>query len=258
MKRMKKMMQGGKVTLILLGAAVILLVSSAIGSTRAALTYYSENYTAQMEIYDIGVTLMETSAQGTKDISSRDYTGSGDQWNETQGVLLEDMLQESDGKLVLGKKYKEELAVTNSGNIDQYVRVRIYKSWTKENGSKETTLSPSLIELNLTQNGWIIDKAASTEERTVLYWPEILPVGETTAVLSDTLKIDNSIANKVTTETKTENGVTTTSTTFNYDGVQFNLEAEVDAVQTHNAQDAIKSAWGVDVNVADDGSISLQ
>ena len=54
-----------------------------------------------------------------------------------------------------------------------------------------------------------------------------------------------------------ENGVTKTVTTFNYDGVKFNLEAEVDAVQTHNARDAIKSAWGVDVNVGDDGAISL-
>ena len=51
--------------------------------------------------------------------------------------------------------------------------------------------------------------------------------------------------------------MTKTVTTFNYDGVKFNLEAEVDAVQTHNARDAIKSAWGVDVNVGDDGAISL-
>ena len=40
--------------------------------------------------------------------------------------------------------------------------------------------------------------------------------------------------------------------------MNFNLEAEVDAVQTHNAKDAIKSAWGIDVNVASDGTISLQ
>ena len=41
------------------------------------------------------------------------------------------------------------------------------------------------------------------------------------------------------------------------DGVTFNLEAHVDAVQTHNAQDAIKSAWGVNVNVSSDGTLSL-
>ena len=112
------------------------------------------------------------------------------------------MLQESDGKLQLGRAYTEALSVKNSGNIDEYVRVRVYKNWTKKDGSKETTLSPSLIILNLTQNGWIIDEASSTEERTVLYWPNILKVGESTAALSDTLTIDPSIGTKVTKNTE--------------------------------------------------------
>ena len=215
MSRLKKVMKGRKGTFLLLGAAVLLLAGSAVGSARAALTYYSENYTAQMEMYDIGVTL------------------------------------------VAGRNYKEALSVKNSGNIDEYVRVRIYKSWKNEDGSKETTLAPSLIELNLTQNGWIVDENASTEERTVLYWPSVLKVGESTPAFSDTLKIDNSITSKVTEHTTEENGLKTTTTTFNYNGVSFHVEAEVDAVQTHNAQDAIKSAWGVDVSVDSNGNLTL-
>jgi hypothetical protein len=253
-----KFLNSKKGTIILTSVAVALLVVSGIGSTQAALTYFSENYTAQVEMKDIGVTLVETSAQSTKDISSRDYTGSDDAWDTTQGALLTDMLEESDNQLQLGRAYKEELSVKNTGTINEYVRVRIYKSWTDEDGNKETTLSPSLIILHMTNNGWIIDEDASTEERTVLYWPNILAVGETTSALSDTLTIDSSIGNKVTKTTTVEDGVTKTTTKFNYDGVKFNLKAEVDAVQTHNAKDAIKSAWGVDVNVADDGSISLQ
>ena len=54
------------------------------------------------------------------------------------------------------------------------------------------------------------------------------------------------------------NGLTTITTTYEYDGAQFVLEATVDAVQTHNAKDAIKSAWGVDVNISDDGELSLE
>lgn len=50
----------------------------------------------------------------------------------------------------------------------------------------------------------------------------------------------------------------TITTTYEYDGAQFVLEATVDAVQTHNAKDAIKSAWGVDVNISDDGALSLE
>lgn len=124
----EKVMKGRKGTFLLLGAAVLLLAGSAVGSARAALTYYSENYTAQMEMYDIGVTLVEESAKGSKDISSRDYAGSDDAWKQNQGALLTDMLDETDGKLVAGRNYKEALSVKNSGNIDEYVRVRIIRA----------------------------------------------------------------------------------------------------------------------------------
>ena len=60
------------------------------------------------------------------------------------------------------------------------------------------------------------------------------------------------------TETRTEEG-TVITTEYAYDGYSFQVEVEADAVQTHNAADAIKSAWGVDVNVSEDGnSISLR
>ena len=32
--------------------------------------------------------------------------------------------------------------------------------------------------------------------------------------------------------------------------MRLQLEAEVDALQTHNAEDAIRSAWGVDASVS--------
>ena len=60
------------------------------------------------------------------------------------------------------------------------------------------------------------------------------------------------------TETRTTaNGWTTVTTEFAYDGYRFNIKAEADAVQTHNAADAIRSAWGVDVSIGENGSLSL-
>lgn len=35
------------------------------------------------------------------------------------------------------------------------------------------------------------------------------------------------------------------------DGYKFNIEAEVNAVQTHNAPEAIKGVWGYDVSQDD-------
>lgn len=243
------------VPMALLAASAVLLVGSTVGSTRAALTYYSENYQAQIQVSRIGVTLLEN---GSK-ISSRDFTEDSS-WSETKGTLLENMLGE-DEAVVPGKAYQEELAVQNSGSIDSFVRVILKKSWTDKEGAKDTALSPELIDLNIKEgSGWVIDEAASTAERTVLYYTKAVPAGGTTASLTDSLRIDPAITTKVTeTVVKEENGYKTIETTYDYDGYQFRIEAEADAVQTHNAADAIKSAWGVNVLVSDDGtSIRLQ
>lgn len=243
--------------LYLLIAAAVLLVASTVGSTQAALTYYSENYSAEVTVSNIGISLLENGSQ----VSRRNYI-ENDAWDEVSGKLLGGMLAE-DEELVLGKAYKEELSVTNSGAIDTYVRVIVRKSWQDENGVKETKLSPELIDLNfVTGNGWVIDESASTAERTVLYYTGILPVGASTPAFTDTLTIDPAIATKVVEEADTAvvNGKEYKNITYvcEYDGYTFTIEAEVDAVQTHNAEAAIKSAWGVDVVVSEGGSLSLQ
>ena len=248
MKKKKKSFP--KVTVLLLAAAAVLLVGSGVGSARAALTYYSENYAAQVSMSSIGVTLLENGER----VSSRDYRDDGE-WSETTGELLTNMLGEGE-KFTPGKSYQEKLSVENSGNIDAFVRVIITKSWQDADGNKNTTLSPDLIELNyLTDNGWAIAEDQSTPERTVLYYTKAVGVGESTPALSDTLRINQSIASEVT-KTVKDNTITYS---YQYDGYTFHVDAEVDAVQTHNAKDAIKSAWGVDVNVSEDETeISLQ
>lgn len=250
MKRNKKR-SFPKVTVLLLAASAVLLVGSGVGSARAALTYYSENYSVQMNMQSIGVSLVENDQV----VSSRDYADA-DKWEgTTEGSLLSNLLGE-DEKFTPGKKYDEAISVTNSGNIDTFVRVIITKSWQDANGGKNTSLDPQLIELNyLTDNGWVVAEDQSTTERTVLYYTKALPVRESTPALSDTIRINESIASEVN-KTVKDNTITYT---YKYDGYTFHLDAEVDAVQTHNAKDAIKSAWGVDVNVTEDETgLSLQ
>ena len=60
MKKRKKSFP--KITVLLLAASAVLLVGSGVGSARAALTYYSENYSAQMNMQSIGVSLVENDA----------------------------------------------------------------------------------------------------------------------------------------------------------------------------------------------------
>lgn len=261
-KKKKKSSGDFRVTGFLLGAAAVLLLGSAVGSSQAALTYYSENYTTQFEVDSIGVTLRENG----EDVSWRNYNEKNDEWSTNRnivagtvedlwGPLLGHMLDTENGeKLQPGKAYEERLSVYNSGAIDEYVRVSINRYWL-DGERKDTSVSPELIDLNLTGNGWVKDEKASTAERTVLYYTRILPAGEQSTDLSDTLTIDREVAEHV---TVTEKGDNVIETVYEYDGLNFVLEAEVDAVQTHNAVDAIKSAWGVDVAVGADGSLSLR
>lgn len=235
----RKTAKRARIPLVLSLAAALLLVFSAANSSRAALTYYSENYSAEFQMFDIGVTLLENG----NEVSWRNYARKDDEWQEGGGELLSSLLDgENGGKIQPGKAYSEELSVRNSGSIDEYVRVAIYRYWEDGDGNRVMDVSPELIDLELTGNGWVEDLYASTEERTVLYYTGIVPAGGQTPALSDTLTIKGG----------------TGLVLADRDGLRFMLEAEVNAVQTHNAEDAIKSAWGVDVSVGADGSLSLK
>ena len=103
---------------ILLGIAAVLLLGSGVGSARAALTYYSDQYSASMDMSTIGVSLKENG----KVVSSKTYDDQGDATTNGEGKLLQNLLKD-DEKFALGKTYDEKLAVENSGNIDTFVRV---------------------------------------------------------------------------------------------------------------------------------------
>lgn len=237
-------MKKKKLTYLMIAAACLLLLGSTIGGTRAALTYYSENYVAEITVSQIGVSLLEN---GTV-VSSRDYKKN--EWNVSTnnestsagGTLLSNMLKEKE-KIALNKKYEEKLTVKNSGSIDEYVRVRIYRYWMKD-GQKVTTLSPDLIDLNFANTDCWIKNPNETAECTELFYKGILKSGKETKPFADTIRIDGKLASEAKVETKGN----TITTTYKYDGVEFHVDVEVDAVQTHNAQDAIKSAWGVDAS----------
>lgn len=231
---------------LLLGAAGLLLLTSTVGSTRAALTLYSEDYAAQVNMSNIGVALLENDTTVSEQTYGKDEASA-------EGTLLENTFpKEEDAKFTPGMPYKEVLQVKNTGDIDIYVRVILTRSWQSDvdqDGEKEkdTMLSPSLIDLQLAEDsGWIVDESETySDERIVLYYTHAVPPEGVTEALSDAIRIDPQIAQYVTVNEEGEYE-------YIYDGYSFCLEAEVNAVQTHNAADAIKSAWGVDVTVTDD------
>ncbi len=316
LQKLKKILFSPAGTIGLFALAMILLLTSSVGGAQAALTFVSETYTSRIQMYDIGVSLLENGQR----ISWRDYgSREGEDgnrvadgtWEENTGRLLEHMLDNPEdpqgGKLPLqlGKVYEEKLNVRNSGMINQYVRVTIYKYWmiqeTDKNGNvvyqkdekgrelkdaegnpipsykkmpRTQELSPDLIDLHLLynecdgnadfKNGWLLDKEASTDERTVLYYQNLLYCEDEagdgkpmeSSLFADTLTIKGAVADKVEQKvTDTPNGKLI-ETVYKYDGVQFQIEVRVDAVQEHNAEDAAWSAWGRKIQVQD-GVLSL-
>ena len=249
-------------TRVLALIAVALLVTGTVGGILAKLTIFSQEYDAQMDMKHIGIQLNESNeANGANPakISEKTYkvtSGYDGEWVMDEGELVQNLLSaqieadKDDTYVHIGQPYNEYLSVTNTGAIDEYVRVTVYKYWIKD-GVKDTSLDPALIDLHFLDGGkWIINEDESTTERTVLYYTDVVPVGGVTAPLTDTLKITYPTVNKTSQTTKVVDGnVTVYTTTFVYDSVEFVIEAQADGVQTHNAQDAIKSAWGKNVTM---------
>ena len=229
MERSKKKLS--TLSIILLVIAVVMLLIGGIGGTRAALTE-SDRHVSDLEMKQIGIVLNENGSPA-------------------EGALLGDLLKGE--PLKLGADYDEEITVTNpEGGIDEYVRAVVYKYWTTDTG-KHTDLSPDLIRLTF-GDGWKIDEELSTEERTVLYYEKILPAGEESDPLITAIGTDEKLATLMVENAPVKNadGTTTISYTYKYNGIEFGLKVEADAVQTHNAKDAISSAWGIEVSGEDD------
>lgn len=249
-------------------AAIVLMAAGAIGTFAAANapSIQSEEYKAEFYLDHLQVHLLENGedvcgGQNILDGSSKidgefvQYLGYKD------GVL---------GSVEPGMLYKEELAARNGQDIPIYVRMTVRKYWVKVDkdgtaGDKTTVLEPDLIHLtygdkDYNTSAWTLDESVSTEESKTYYYKKSLAGGKDSEVLFDQLIIDNKLAEKekdeVTTDEKT--GVTTIKYIYKYDGCAFIIEADVQAIQTHNANDAIKSQWGVSNVKASGGKLTVE
>lgn len=271
MKRLRKLMDSPKATMTVFGIAAVLLLSSTIGGARAARIYGEENFRTDIETTAISTALVE-------EIAGKESEGEGRSLN-----LLEGMIPEGE-KIKPGKKYAEKLSVENTGETEQYVRVTVYKYWTKEaqtgagadaaknQREKDRDANPAYIKLHLLASNagaeginaleqeadpaaggadaiWIIDWDASSEERTVLYCTKPIKPGERAAFM-DGLTIDSTVAGIIKTGADGKQS-------YAYKDLSFEVKAEVDAVQPRHAEEAILSAWGREVKIDGDGNLSL-
>ncbi len=228
-----------KVTAVLSVAAVALLAFGGVTGARAALTY-STVFQSDFGTQDIGVGLVEK-------------TGANDAVSiEEDGALLTKLVGEGE-TFIVGKKYDEQLMAENTGTIDEYVRMTVHKYWV-DGDDKQTDLKPEQIKLTFNESDWIVVDEDKTDETIVLYYKTPLAAGEesVTKAAVTSLTADSSILSAVKQTTAKSDDGTTITTEYAYDGISIGLDAEVDSVQTHHAQDAMLSAWGVNASFSGD------
>ena len=235
----KSVLRSPVFTVVLFVLAVALLGFGTVGAVQAAPRIQSADYRAEVTLTDIHTALVESSKA---DDSLDNFTV-----RQGDDKLLTTMLADNgDTALKIGKKYVERLAARNTITegrdrknaepIEEFVRVTVRTYWTDANG-KNLQLDPDLVKIEWgTDNGWTIDEAASTKERTVLYYSDILQPGETSREFVKSVTIDPAVLTAVSQSGDGES--------YDYEGMKFYLDARVDAVQTHNADAAMTSAWG--------------
>ena len=199
-------------------------------------------------LLEFGVSLLENGGI----IAYRNYSESGN-WEELFGEINFDGLE-------IGEDIEKRITIKNSGNISEFVRIIITKYWADKDENKIENKNggvdiDELIELNFTgDENWLIDEARATTERTLAYYKKAIDVREETGALIDSIKISPDIYDYGYTISEDDNG--NIAVDYNISG--FNMIIEVDAVQTHNAKVAIKSAWGIDVEISEDESTILE
>lgn len=231
--KFRKLLSTPLATGLLFVLAVGLIGFGGIRGAQAAPRIISEWYGAQVEMTEIETALVENDiiVEGDNTLLKDSFFKA----NKDNG------LAEDGSGFAIGKTYDEVLTVENVGTIPQYVRVSVYRYWVDADGNAlknedSAKFDPEYIELGFaTDGGWSIDKDASTEERVVLYYNRDLAVGER---LSDdpfvtTVRISPEVSSLLSADGS-----------YKYEGVNFRIEATVDAVQTHNGSDAMRSAWG--------------
>ena len=220
-----------KTSIALMLAAVLLLTGGTVLAATNAPDIISEDYKSEFELDHIDVALMENGVQSDK-ISS--------------GSLLGAL----GGKAQPGRSYKTELAAKNMTDTDEIVRMIIRVYWIDADGNKDVTVDPGLIELSYgddqyNSENWQINDRETTAERRVFYLNTILPAGETSAPVVSAIRVNNKVLDDVEVTEDRQGSKTVYTYRYRYEGYSICVDADVQSVQSHNPDDAVRSAWGV-------------
>lgn len=276
-----------KRTLALLVAAGLLISVGTFTGVRAYPNIQSDYYRAHFYMNHLQVHLLENGRDvcGGANTLDGETKVTGALATDSSGLGYKD--DDNIGSVEPGKIYQEKIQAENGQDISQFVRITIRKYWVETKDGKvvktknaagktvpkkTTVLSPELIHLRFNgadgfnTDDWFINPKETTTESSTYYYKYLLKGNAKTDPLVEELMIDPSVAAREEEPVIThEDGRTIYTYVYKYDGCAFYIEADVQAIQTHNAQKAIESQWGPDIeatysesNGSESGSLSLK
>jgi len=159
-----------------------------------------------------------------------------------------------------GTTTPKTLTVTNSGNVDEAVRISYTETWTSANSNTEGDL-----ELSQGNNRAAIINFANSSDWTKVtennkdyyYYNYKLAPGEVTSTLLDSVTFNSAIANSsncTTSETATGKQVVCSSTGDGYDGATYKLVFTVETVQ----YDKYGEAWNTNASIAATKAVTVK
>ncbi|MBR3125695.1 MAG: hypothetical protein IKF42_09820 [Mogibacterium sp.] len=232
-------------TLALIAAAALLFAGGTFTGTRAVLNIFSPEHFLEFETSNQAVRLME---------------------NGSPAGQNNPLLSTLGGKVNPGMSYKEEISARNDSDVSQFVRIVVRKYWKDKNGNKAKDIDKSVLDkiqlAPANTDVWQKNPDESTAEREVYYYRDVVPTGGVTKPLSATIKVDSSVAKPYTTDPKIDPANMPVDTVityvYDYDGYKVCIEAEAQSIQTHNAQAAVRSIWGVTNVTATDSALTVR
>ena len=230
--------------LFILGLGSALIAGSVFGATRA-----QEKSAGNAQKIEF------TTGDFTVDIQEK-QDGSYVSLGETGKLQLDSLSVMDQGvELKENKPYTEEIKVKNTGDYQEYIRVRVVKSWLNQDGSKDTDSDPQLITLDV-EDGW--GCVASNPEEVVCYFKAPVNAGDEKQLLNAIIFNEGALSGSYSKTVEIVDGYQCV-TVEGYKGEKLQLDVKVDALQAGQkpelAEAAMLGAWGVEAVIQEDGTI---
>ena len=143
--------------------------------------------------------------------------------------------------MVPGERIDYPVKVKNTGDYPLYAKITVKIYWSEDNKKYYNGNSSLITLLNKNGDDWIIDDETDTNNKEVVYFYSRKPIepNKTSSEFISQVAVSENVSVKDRT-------------------LKLNVDCTVDAIQNIDVKNAMMAEWGLDVNISDDGILSIE